>query len=357
MIRVAFKRNQTRFFATIREKTDHYFKQNNIRPTGDYRLWIKTAVFILAFAGGYTWLVFFTPESILLSIGLCILMGCLGAGIGFNIMHDGAHGSYSHKKWVNNVMGKTLNVLGSNVLFWSQKHNENHHTYTNVEGLDDDIDIKPFFRVHEDQKKLKIHRYQHIYWVFFYGLTYTFWVFYRDFKKYFTGKVADNTRLKKFTVKDHFDFWISKLVFFGIFLVIPGLTVGWLPMLIGFNIMGFVLGWILAIVFQLAHIVEELNFVTPTVENPNVEEEWAIHQMSTTANFATKNRFISWCVGGLNFQVEHHLFPRISHVHYPQINKIVMETSREFGVPYYEFPTMRSALASHVRVLKRTGRL
>ncbi|MFZ5552308.1 MAG: fatty acid desaturase family protein [Bacteroidota bacterium] len=357
LLKVRFSKKPTTFFAEIRSKTEAYFKENNIRPTGDYRLWVKTIFFILAFTGGYVWLVFFTPEMNWLSIIACVVMGGLGAGIGFNIMHDGAHGSYSRKKWVNKLMATSLNILGGNVLFWSQKHNENHHTFTNVEGMDDDIDLKPFFRVHSEQKKYKIHRFQHIYWVILYGLTYTSWVFYRDFKKYFTSKIADHTELKKFTLKDHFNFWIYKVVFIGIFIVIPLLTVGWLPMLIGFNVMAFVLGWILAIVFQLAHVVEETEFVNPTAENPDVQEEWAIHQMATTANFAPRNKFISWCVGGLNYQVEHHLFPKISHVHYPQISKIVMETSRAHGIPYYVFPTMRSAIASHVKVLKKTGRI
>ena len=87
--------------------------------------------------------VFFTPESRIVSIFICILLGINMASIGFNVMHDGAHGSYSSRKWVNTFMGLSLNVLGGNVYIWSQKHNINHHSYTNVEGMDDDIDVKP----------------------------------------------------------------------------------------------------------------------------------------------------------------------------------------------------------------------
>lgn len=355
-MKLTFKKADPKFFQTLRQRTDAYFKQNNLKPYGDFRLYLKTIVFTLCFIAVYTVINFFTPTSLWAIVGLWLLLGAISAGIGFNVMHDGAHGSYSRKKWINDIMAKSLNVLGSNAFLWAQKHNINHHTFTNVEGMDDDIDLKPFFRVHKDQPAKKFHRFQHIYGLFLYGLTYFFWVFYRDFKKYFTKKIAENTPLRDLTFADHIDFWTSKILFFSIFIVVPVITTGWLNWAIGFAAFGFVFGLILAIVFQLAHIVEHLDFVTPKEETGSLENEWAVHQLLTTANFATSNKTLNWLLGGLNFQVEHHLFPRISHVHYPQINKIVKNTCQEYGIAYHEFPTMRSAFASHMRLLKTIGR-
>jgi len=300
-------------------------------------------------------LVFFTPASAWLSLGLCAIMGVVVASIGFNVMHDGAHGSYSRRKWVNEVMGHSLNFLGGNVYLWKLKHNENHHTFTNIEGMDDDIDIKPFVRVHEGQKRYWFHRFQHIYGLLLYGTTYLFWIFFNDIKKYFTGKIADNTTMKPMSVKEHIIFWSSKVFYIALFIVLPMFFVGVLPTLLGYGVMVFVTGLVIAVVFQLAHVVEHADFVHPESDGHHIEAEWAVHQVATTVNFATHNRIWNWLFGGLNFQVEHHLFPRISHVHYPALNKRLKEVCAEFGIAYREFPTLRSALWSHLMHLRQVG--
>ena len=278
--------------------------------------------------------------------------------IGFNIMHDGSHGSFSTSGKINSFMAYTLNLLGANAFFWTLKHNVNHHTYTNIEGIDDDIDIKPFFRVHSDQPKKWFHKYQHVYSFFLYSLTFFFWVYYNDFKKYFTRKIADHTPIKKISAKEHVIFWVSKLTHIALFIVLPMYLVGVVPTIIGYSAALLVTGLIVAVVFQLAHIVDDIQFLSPEEESTSmeIEADWAIHQMQTTANFATKSKFLTWMLGGLNFQVEHHLFPRISHVHYPKLNEILKATAMEFNVQYVEFPTMRSAVKSHMVHLRKLGR-
>ena len=118
--------------------------------------------------------------------------------------------------------------------------------------------------------------------------------------------------------------------------------------------MNFVAVFILTVVFQLAHTVVETTHPLPDKDG-NIENNWAIHQMNTTMNFSRNNKLISWYVGGLNFQVEHHLFPNISHVHYSKIAPIVEETAKEFNVPYHSVRSFRSALAQHARMLYRLG--
>jgi len=354
MQRVSFNNKNSVFFNSLKEKVDSYFQSNNIRQTGNYKLYIKTILLSLSALTTYSILVFFTPN-VWISIALCMLLGINLAGIGFNVMHDGAHGSFSRKTWVNELMGYSLNFMGGNVYLWKHKHNVNHHSFTNIEGMDDDIDIKPWIRVHSEQEKYWYHRFQHVYWVVLYGITYLLWVYVQDFKKYFTGKIGETT-FKKMSVKEHIIFWASKLLYVGAFIVLPIFTVGWLNMLIGYLIVSFVCGFVIAVVFQLAHIVEDAAFETPDTPVYKIDNEWAVHQVQTTANFATKSKIVSWFTGGLNFQVEHHLFPRISHIHYPKINQLVKETCEQFGINYMEYPTVLAAVRSHVVHLKQVGK-
>jgi linoleoyl-CoA desaturase len=345
------------FFHILRKRTDEYFQQNNLKKTGDFRLYSKTIILFTSLITLYVWLVFFTPQYAAVSLLLCAIMGVNLAAIGFNVMHDGAHGSYSSNPTINNIMGFALNIMGGNVYIWKLKHNGNHHTYTNVDGHDDDIDIKPFLRVHKGQPKKFIHNYQHFYGIFLYGLTYFFWVYYNDFYKYFRSKVADHTPLKKMSLKDHVYFWFSKVLYTFVFIVFPITQVGLLPLIIGYATMVAVCGIVIAVVFQLAHVVEDTEFVTPKNEVEQIENEWAVHQLHTTVNFATKSKFLNWLLGGLNFQVEHHLFPSISHVHYPELNKIVKETCQEYNVKYKEYKTFVQAIHSHFAHLKKVGQM
>lgn len=354
MQKVSFNNKNSVFFNALKDKVDTYFKSNNISQTGNYKLYIKTALLLLSLAALYTVLVFFTPPT-WVSVVLCCLLGVNLAGIGFNIMHDGAHGSFSKKTWVNELMGYSLNIMGGNVYLWKYKHNVNHHSFTNIEGMDDDIDIEPWIRVHDEQKKYWFHRFQHIYWIVLYGITYLLWIFVQDFQKYFSGKVGE-TPFRKMDLKEHFIFWGSKLFYVGMAIVLPMFFVGVLQTIIGYSIIAFVCGLIIAVVFQLAHIVEDASFSTPDKAVYKIEEEWAVHQIKTTANFATKSKIVSWFTGGLNFQVEHHLFPRISHIHYPKISELVRETCAQFNIPYLEYPTVLSAVRSHVVHLKHVGR-
>jgi linoleoyl-CoA desaturase len=277
------------------------------------------------------------------------------AAIGFNVMHDGAHGSFSKYKWVNVLAAFSLNILGGNSFMWNMKHNVVHHSYTNVEGVDDDIDIQPWMRMTDAQKRYRLHRYQHLYFWFFYSILYLFWIFLLDYQKYFKHKVG-SMPLKKMSLGDHFVFWGFKLFHAFLFVFLPIYRLGWFDWMVSFTIFTMVAGFVLSMVFQLAHTVEHTAFPVADVNTGKMEDEWAIHQIRTTANFATRNPVVSWLVGGLNFQIEHHLFPKISHVHYPAISKIIRQACKEYGLVYIEYPRVRYAVASHVAFLRQMGR-
>ena len=342
------------FHTELKTRISTYFEEVGKSTYGNYSLFMKAVILMLSFCFVYIHLVFFTPN-IFLSIFECVILGGIVAAIGFNVMHDGAHGSFSKYKWVNRFAAFSLNILGGNSFMWNVKHNIIHHAFTNVDGMDDDIDIQPWMRMSATQKKYKLHKFQHVYFWFLYCLLYILWIFVLDYQKYFKAKVGAMP-LKKMTLNDHLVFWGFKLFHAFLFVGLPIYMIGFTSWLVGFLIFTCVAGLVLSLVFQLAHTVEHTAFPVPDVITHKLEDEWAVHQIKTTANFATNSKLVSWLVGGLNFQIEHHLFPKISHVHYPQISKIIRQACEEYGIQYIEYPKVRYAVASHVAFLKQMGR-
>ncbi len=342
------------FHSELKKRISDYFEEVGKSTTGNYSLWFKAVILVVSFLFVYIHLVFFTPAT-WLALTECIILGGLTAAIGFNVMHDGAHGSFSRYKWVNDLAALSLNFLGANNFMWKTKHNVIHHAYTNVDGVDDDIDARPFLRLCETQKHYKVHRYQHLYFWAAYSLLYLWWVFVADYKKYFLKRIG-SMPLKKMSAADLISFWTFKVVHIGLFVALPIYTIGFTPWLIGFLVYSMFAGFVLSMVFQLAHTVEHTHFPVANADTNKLEDEWAVHQLKTTANFATRNKLISWWVGGLNFQIEHHLFPKISHIHYPAISKIIKKACADFGIPYIEYPRLRLAVASHVSHLKHLSR-
>ena len=351
-----FKYPTTSFRTDLRKRINDYFSEIQSKPTGNYKLYFKAVFLLLSYTGIYIHLVFFTSSYTVLNISECILLGGLCAGIGFNVMHDGAHGSFSQHKWINNLAGLSLNFLGANVFMWKTKHNVIHHTYTNIAEVDDDLNARPFLRLCEAQKPYKIHRFQHMYFWLVYSFLYFWWVFVTDYRKYFTQKIGV-IPVRNMEISDHLLFWGFKALHLVLFVIIPIQYVGFSVWLIGFLTYAFSAGFVLSLVFQLAHSVQGTDFPTPNTDTGNIEEVWIVHQLKTTANFATKNKIVSWFTGGLNYQIEHHLFPGISHVHYPALRRIVKQACQEYNLPYLEFPNVRLAIASHIAHLKHVGNL
>ncbi|MBH2004523.1 MAG: acyl-CoA desaturase [Sphingobacteriia bacterium] len=337
----------------LKRRVQAYFDERGINATGNPTLFSKAIIMVCAFVLVYIHLVFFTPIWYM-AILECIVLGGLVAAIGFNVMHDGSHGSFSTNKWVNRIAASSISMLGANHFMWNVKHNMIHHSFTNVDGVDDDIEIGILMRMAPTQKHVKVHKFQHLYFWVLYMLLYVFWIFFTDYKKYFTQKIG-NVPLKKMNITDHIEFWGVKLYHAAVFIVIPIVFVGWVNWVIGFLIMSMFAGFVLSIVFQLAHTVEHTEFPLANIETHQLPDEFAAHQIKTTANFATGNKLVSWLVGGLNFQIEHHLFPKISHVHYPAISDIVRNVCKEYQLQYIEYPTVRRAVVAHVRFLKQMG--
>jgi linoleoyl-CoA desaturase len=357
MAKPKFIQPSVTFTQELKRRIDAYFVDNNIDKTGNGKLFSKAIILMSLLALVYIHLVFFTPPTWLAVVETLILSSIVAA-IGFNVMHDGGHGSFSKNKTLNKFAAYSLDLLGGSSYMWNMKHNVIHHTYTNVDGYDDDIEAQPWMRMSPTQKKMKMHKYQHVYFWFFYCLLYFAWIFQADFKKYFTKKIG-LIEIQKMNAADHFSFWAGKALFAAVFMVIPIFKLGFVTWIIGFGIFLAFTGLLIAMVFQLAHVVEDCNFVKAAAQVNSdaeiIEDEWTQHQLKTTANFATNNKVVNWFTGGLNFQVEHHLFPRISHVHYPEISKIIKQVCAEYNVRYNEYRRTREAIMSHVRYLRYMG--
>lgn len=354
MAKITFNNSNNLFYQSLKESVDEYFEKNNLKKTGDWRLYSKTVILISAAIALYASLLLLHPAT-WVALLLCGLLGYTLACIGFSVMHDANHGSYSTRPWLNDLLGLSMNAMGASAFFWKQKHNILHHTYTNVDGLDDDIAKSPIIRQCESQRWVPAHKIQHLYLLPVYALSTLFWIFTMDFAKYFTGRIY-TTAGWKLKLKNHVIFWATKILYIAFYMVIPAMVWGVGSWLAGYLLLNAVMGLTMSLVFQLAHVVEITEFETVALdETKQLETAWAEHELRTTANFAMSNKVISWFVGGLNFQVEHHLFPRISHIHYPAISKIVMEKCREFNLPYNKYDTMGAAVVSHFRVMKSLG--
>jgi len=342
------------FHEAVKRRVGDYFQQAGLSQRGGRRMYAKSAVLLLWFGVSYAMLVFaattwWSGAIFTLSLALSI------AGIGFSIQHDANHGAYSSHGAINRLMGMTLDMLGASSYLWRFKHNVAHHTYTNVAGGDDDIDLGPLGRLSPALPRRSIHRAQHFYLWPLYGFLMPKWHFVYDFKNFVQARIARN-RFPRPRGWSLVGLVGGKVLFFGWAFVLPALFHPLWVVLVFYAGGAFVIGLILSVVFQLAHCVEEADFPEPPQGGARLADAWAVHQVQTTVDFARGGRLLTWYVGGLNFQIEHHLFPRICHVHYPRIAPIVEATCLEFGVRYTAHPSFPAAVSSHWRWLRRMGR-
>ncbi len=354
---IKFVSKQHDFFTTLNQRVNGYFKSNNLSRNANGEMVLKTIVMFALYFVPYAIIISGT-SSLLLFYGLNIIMGIGLAGIGMSVMHDANHGAYSNKPWVNDLLGYSLNLVGGNAFNWKVQHNVLHHTFTNIEGVDEDITPRGVLRFSPHTKWKPFHRFQFIYAWFFYGLLSFVWIVFKDYGRLIRyNKDGLVKKQKTSLVKESVILVSSKLFYYAYIVGIPMLVLPftWWQILLGFLTMHYVAGFILAVIFQPAHVVEGTEYPLPD-EKGNIYNAWAIHQLFTTTNFAQNNKLLSWYVGGLNYQVEHHLFTNVCHVHYKQLSAIVKETAQEFGLPYKSKPRFRDAMFGHYLILKELGK-
>lgn len=348
-------KEKSRFFSVLKQRVDEHFATSKKSKYANSTMVVKSVVLLLGYVLPFVLLLAFTPTTPWVLV-LFFAMGICLAGIGMSVMHDANHGSYSSNATVNYLMGHTLNLVGGSVFNWKLQHNILHHTYTNITHIDEDIEDRLVLKFSPHTHVKWFHKFQWLYATFFYGLLTFYWVFAKDFVQFaqFT-KSGVNPNTKSQNGATLAKIIVLKAIYFFVMLAVPVLWFNYSFGIIfaGFMLMHFVAGTILTIVFQLAHTLEQTDHPMPV--NGVIENDWAIHQLNTTVNFSRNSKLLSWYVGGLNFQIEHHLFPRISHVHYPAISSIVKQTAEEFDIPYLENPSFYAALKSHFRYMHRIG--
>ena len=345
--------NGNAFQLELRRRVEEYFRTTGHRPRDCWQMYVKTAVLLAGFTILYALLVF-VAQTWWQGLLLAVLLGLSAAGIGFNIQHDGGHHAYSNHPWVNKLMAMTLELIGGSSYLWRWKHVFLHHTYVNITGHDTDIDLGLLARLIPHQRRLPYHRWQHLYLWPLYGLLAIKWQLVDDFRKLINGRIS-NQPFPRPKGWELVIFIAGKVIFFSVAFGIPLLFHSIGVALLYYGVAGLVTGLALSVVFQVAHCVEEAEFPLPLEDAERIEQAWAIHQVETTVDFARGSRAVAWLTGGLNFQIEHNLFPRLCHVNYPAISKLVEGTCREFGIKYTEHRSFRAGMASHFRWLRRMG--
>jgi linoleoyl-CoA desaturase len=344
---------QRDFRKTINERVNAYLRDNNIPARDLPAMYLKTAIAFLWWLGAYLLLLLghFSPP---VNVVLCLVWAMSIASIGFNVMHDANHGGYSDNPLVNRLVSLSAELLGMSGFRWRTKHNVWHHTYTNIAGFDDDVETFGLMRLTPRLPWKPLYKAQ----AWYFPVVYSFIAFdfiLRDFMMVVTGKSDENHIYPKMGAIDKITFWIGKLFFFSIMFALPLTVFPWWQVLVGFFIVMLTVGLVMGIVFQLAHINGDVAFPEPVGSPQHIDNEWAVHQVETTADFAPGNWLLNFYTGGLNFQIEHHLLPHICHLNYPRLAPIIRATCEEFGVRYNCYPTWRQAFSGHMRELRFLG--
>ncbi|MBE2248279.1 MAG: acyl-CoA desaturase [Myxococcus sp.] len=343
-----FEQSTSSFRQELTRRVDAWFVERRVSRAADLKTWAVGLGMLGLSAAGWAGLVFLAPAW-WLAVPLCLFTGVAVAQVGFNLGHDAIHGSLSSRRWVNALFARTFDVMGASARMWAWAHNAVHHTFTNVPGADHDLEPAGLLHLYPKPGAPWVLRFQHLYAWPLYALTMVSWVFLKDFVQ-LQDRGAHTTR------RDVADVIGGKLLHLGVWVGLPLLVSpwAWWQVLVGYVLVLMAAGFTAAVVFQLAHVVEGPAFPTPN-EAGGLADDFFVHQLKTTANFAPRDALATALTGGLNHQVEHHLFPRISHAHYPALSRLVEACAREFGVPYHVNPTFFAALASHARTLKRVA--
>ena len=345
------------FESTLKGRVRAYFKDNNISKYANFNMKLKTTFMLFLYFTPYLLVLTGIVVNPWLIVASWTVIGFGMAGIGMCIIHDANHGSYSKSITVNYILGRVMNLVGAYTPTWKIQHNVLHHTYTNIQDFDEDVSpAVSLLRFTPNDTYRRIHRFQFIYAWFFYSLMTVMWITTKDVSQIFRYKKMGLTKGQNF---NHLliELVISKLVYYTYMIILPILLldIPWWSVFLLLILKHLIAGFTLAVIFILAHVVPDTDFPEPTADL-KVENNWAIHQLETTSNFAPKSRLFSWFIGGLNYKIEHHLFANICHVHYKGLSKIVKKSAREFDLPYYCEKTFFSAIRSHKRMLQKLGK-
>ncbi len=346
------------FSKALRDKVNIYFKENKFNKHANNSMIGKTVLMLCIFCFPFLIMNLGLVSSTWILFLLYITSGIGMSGIGMGVAHDAIHGSYSKNSKTNTLIGYSLNLIGANATVWKIQHNVLHHTYTNIEHADDDINAPFFLRFSPHAKKYWTHQFQHIYIWFFYSLATISWITTKDFIRVSRYHKMGFLNKKNEFRNAVFSIAAWKVLYYSFALITPLIMVNlpWWHIFLAFLSMHFFTGLLISLVFQVAHIMPSSEFPLPD-QDGLIAGDWSTHQFATTANYSPRSNLFSWLIGGLNFQIEHHLLPGICHVHYKNLSKIVIETAKEYGMPYSSNRTFFSAIRAHANMLHKLGNM
>eukprot|EP00818_Percolomonas_sp_WS_P001012 CAMPEP_0117437580 /NCGR_PEP_ID=MMETSP0759-20121206/1596_1 /TAXON_ID=63605 /ORGANISM="Percolomonas cosmopolitus, Strain WS" /LENGTH=530 /DNA_ID=CAMNT_0005229215 /DNA_START=29 /DNA_END=1619 /DNA_ORIENTATION=+ len=345
------------FYATLKKRVEHHLSKSNKSHRDQPLMYLKAFLSLLVYIFLYVLLYFShtVRESMLLTVMLAIGWGWSTANIGMNIMHDGNHGAFSNRWYLNSLTGYSFDFMGGSSFVWRMIHTNGHHVNTNVEEKDPDIHTnEPHFRRIRDSQK-----WHFWYWFqpFYLPIMYSTLIFefaFRDFAAMILGAWG-GTIFQEVSLTEWIVFLLVKLWYVGYQFVVPRVIIGlsWSHIALVYCLCSMVGSEILVCMFQVNHVTDKAEMTHCDEDTFEVPHDWASFQIRGSTDFAPGSWFWNHFSGGLNHQIEHHLFPSMSHVHYPAIQPIVEQTCEEFGVPYRYYDTFWDALRGHFRVLWR----
>jgi linoleoyl-CoA desaturase len=354
--RVCFLKEEGRDFTTVlRERVNQFFKEAEISTRANFTMVFKSIFYLVSIGLSYA----LTISGIGGVYGLFFSYILLGFAIAIgtmNIAHDALHGAYASNSFKNRLFGLMMDFSGGSSFYWRKEHTIDHHTFTNIAEHDGDLGVPFVLRLCPKAPRYWFHRFQHIYAPFLYSINFIKWIYYSDNRRIFNIIRLRNQAPGNPSDLEIFLMILFKFIHFSVFIALPILLlpVTWWVVVLGYLCFLATAGLTMTVIFQLAHIVEGVAFPLPDEEG-KMDNSFLKHQLATTSNFAVNSRIVNFLFGGLNFQVEHHIFPHVCHTHLKKISPIVRETAREFGLPYHENPTFFSAIRSHFRTLQRLG--
>jgi len=331
-------------------RVNEYFVKNKISKVDNHGYYLKFFILVVAWIACWSFLVFYA-KSLTFSLSLSFVFGCTIGILGINSMHDGGHFSVSKYKFLNNAFAYVADIMGGSSFFWKIKHNVLHHTYTNVNALDDDLNAGVFARLSPHQDKKPYHKFQHIYMLPMYGLLMFKWAFVDDYIYFF--KKAYSFKEVTMSKKDQFMFFLGKIINISWLVLIPSFFHPLKTVIFHASIVYFFTGLIITLIFVVAHFVETAQFVNA---DPDLPMGFFEHQLATTADFSRFSKIALFISGGLNYQTVHHLTPNVNHMHYPALSKELEKFCEENNLTYHHFTNYWAALKSHFRFLKTMGK-
>jgi len=356
--KISFLKEEGRDFTTVlRERVSQFFLEGQLSSRANVAM-VSKSLFYLALMG-LNYLLLFSGLGGVTGFFLTFILFGFMISIGtMNIAHDAQHGAYMKGAQGNRIVSLLMDLFGASSFYWRKEHTIDHHTFTNIDHHDADLGVPYVLRLCPNAPRRTFHRFQHFYAPILYCMNLIRWVYYSDTKRIWHIIRLKNKAPGNPSNTDIFLLLLFKCIHLFLFVAVPIalLPFAWWVVLFGYFTFLATAGITLTVIFQLAHIVENVAFPLPNEEG-KIDNSFLKHQLATTSNFAVDSWIANFLFGGLNFQVEHHIFPHVCHMHLRKIAPIVRETAKEFGLPYHENPTFFAAVASHFKTLKKLGQV